>query len=141
MAESIHQITVSVEVNANPQLTWDYYTQPEHITGWNFASPEWHCPKASNNLTVGGNYVARMEAKDGSVGFDFEAVYTEVNPPLKLSYLFGGRRATVNFNPNNNGTSVVVQFDPDQDHDIELQRAGWQAILTNFKIYTETNSR
>lgn len=136
---SLEKITIKTTVFANKQKVWDYYTQPEHITKWNFADPSWHCPAASNDLTVGGRYVARMEAKDGSFGFDFDAVYTSINQGENFTYEFGGRHATVEFTGINGHTAVTVTFDPETENSIELQRTGWLAILDNFKNYTETN--
>jgi uncharacterized protein YndB with AHSA1/START domain len=133
------KITVKVTVLAEKQKVWDYYTQPEHITQWNFADPSWHCPFAKNELRVGGQYLARMEAKDGSFGFDFEAVYTEINLGDFFTYEFGGRFASVSFNESMGKTEVTVIFDPETEHSLELQQNGWQAILDNFKRYTEAN--
>lgn len=133
------RIKIKATVSADKQKVWDYYTQPEHITNWNFADPSWHCPTATNDLKVGGRYVARMEAKDGSFGFDFEAVYTDIQLGESFSYDFGGRLAIVEFQDTNGKTEVTVTFDPETENAIELQRSGWQAILDNFKNYTETN--
>ncbi|MCE2711881.1 MAG: SRPBCC domain-containing protein [Cryomorphaceae bacterium] len=133
------KITIKAIVLANKQKVWDYYTKPEHITKWNFADPSWHCPTAKNDLNIGGHYVARMEAKDGSFGFDFEAVYTEIHQGEKFTYEFDGRYATVEFNDTKGQIEVVVTFDPETENSIELQRSGWQAILDNFKKYTEAN--
>jgi uncharacterized protein YndB with AHSA1/START domain len=133
------KITIKTAVSANAQKVWDYYTKPEHITNWNFASEDWCCPTASNDLKVGGRYLARMEAKDGSFGFDFDATYTEINQGKSFSYEFGGRFATVEFNEQQDQTEVRISFDPETDNSLDLQRQGWQAILDNFKKYTETN--
>lgn len=133
------KITVQTTVQADSKKAWDYYTQPEHITNWNFADPSWHCPSASNDLKVGGRYVARMEAKDGSFGFDFDATYTDIALGERLTYEFGGRQATVMFKPQNEATEVTVTFDPETEHPVEMQKAGWQAILNNYKKYTEEN--
>jgi uncharacterized protein YndB with AHSA1/START domain len=133
------KITIQATILANKLKVWDYYTSPEHITKWNFADPSWHCPTASNDLKVGGRYVARMEAKDGSVGFDFEAVYTEILFGEKITYEFGGRFSTVEFKDEIKQTLVTITFDPETENSIELQRNGWQSILDNFKKYTENN--
>jgi uncharacterized protein YndB with AHSA1/START domain len=133
------KIIVKTIVLADKQKVWDYYTKPEHITKWNFADLSWHCPRATNDMRIGGRYVARMEAKDGSFGFDFEAVYTEINPGKNFTYEFGGRFATVEFNEKDGQTEVIIKFDPETQNTIEFQRKGWQAILDNFKKYTETN--
>ena len=133
------KITIQATISANKLKVWNYYTQPEHITKWNFADPSWHCPSASNDLKIGGRYIARMEAKDGSFGFDFEAVYTEILEGEKFTYEFGGRFSTVEFKGTNGRTVVTITFDPETENSIELQRNGWQAILNNFKKYTEAN--
>ncbi len=133
------KINIRATVKADKQKVWDYYTQPEHITKWNFADPSWHCPTATNDMNVGGRYVARMEAKDGSFGFDFDAVYTEINEGENFTYEFGGRLATFEFKEANGQTEITVKFDPETENSIDLQRQGWQAILDNFKKYTETN--
>jgi len=133
------KLIVRATILADKQKVWDYYTQPEHITKWNFADPSWHCPTATNDMNVGGRYVSRMEAKDGSFGFDFDAVYTEINKGENFTYEFGGRLATVDFKETDGQTEVTVTFDPETENSIELQRNGWQAILDNFKKYTETN--
>ncbi|MDB5196950.1 MAG: activator of ATPase [Flaviaesturariibacter sp.] len=133
------KITVDTVVNADAQKVWNYYTQPEHITQWNFAVADWHCPRAENNMRVGGTYKARMEAKDGSFGFDFEAVYSEIKEGKEFTYSFGGRTATVHFDALGDQTRVTVSFDPEEQNPVEMQRGGWQAILNNFKAYVETH--
>ena len=134
------KITVAATVNADSKKFWDYYTKPEHITKWNFADPSWCCPYASNDMRVGGKYAARMEAKDGSFGFDFECIYDEIVDGESFTYgMPDGRKVTVVFNQNGNQTDVDVTFDPENENPIEMQRGGWQAILDNFKKYTETN--
>lgn len=130
-------ITVATLVNAQPQKVWDCYTAPEHIVHWNFADPSWHCPEATNDLKIGGTYHARMEAKDGSFGFDFDAIYTQLDMGNSFSYEFGGRTATVSFDKEDNGTRVVVRFEAETQNPVEMQRNGWQAILNNFKAYVE----
>jgi len=133
------KIRVKATINADRQKVWNYYTKPEHITKWNFADPSWHCPTAQNDMQVGGKYSARMEAKDGSFGFDFVAIYTEIIIEQQFSYEFGGRKATVMFNTVNNKTEIIIDFDAENENPIEMQKDGWQAILNNFKLYTETN--
>ena len=135
---SLPTITVQTLISAPISIVWERYTQPEHITQWNFADPSWHCPAATNDMQVGGKYFARMEAKDGSFGFDFEAVYTEIKPFKSFTYEFGGRLATVDFTEINSQTEVTVTFDPEQENPIDLQKSGWQSILDNFKNYTES---
>ena len=133
------KIKVTEIIDAEINKVWDYYIEPSHIVNWNFADPSWHCPSAENDLSVGGTYKARMEAKDGSFGFDFEAVYTEISKRKSFTYEFGGRTATVEFNDMGKQTEVIITFDPEEENAIEMQREGWQAILTNFKNYTENN--
>ena len=134
-----NSITVTATINANAKKVWDYYTNPEHIVKWNFAAPSWHCPKATNDMKVGGKYFARMEAKDGSFGFDFEAIYEEIKTGESFSYSFGDRKATVEFKNLENQTEITIVFDPENENPIEMQKEGWQAILNSFKNYTETN--
>ncbi|MBN8589461.1 MAG: SRPBCC family protein [Rhodothermia bacterium] len=133
-----NKITVTAVVSADKQKVWNCYTMPEHITKWNFADSSWHCPSATNDLKVGGRYIARMEAKDGSFGFDFEAIYTEIIEGEHFTYAFGERVVHVTFKDLKGKTEVCVMFDPETENPIELQRKGWQAILNSFKSYTET---
>lgn len=135
-----NKITVAATIHADAKKAWDHYTKPGHITKWNFADPSWHCPSASNDMRVGGKYSARMEAKDGSFGFDFEAIYDEIVNGEKFTYTLGdGRQATVIFKKNGDQTDVTVSFDPENENPLEMQKGGWQAILNNFKSYTETH--
>ncbi len=135
----MEKITITALVQGNKNKVWEYYTKLEHIVQWNFADPSWHCPSASNDLKVGGKYVARMEARDGSFGFDFEAVYTEVVPGECLSYVMWDRHATVTFEEKEGHTLVTVSLDPETENPVEMQRQGRQAILDNFKNHTESN--
>ena len=131
---------METNVAADKKKVWDYWTMPVHITKWNFASDDWQCPRAENDLKVGGKYTARMEAKDGSFGFDFEAVYDEVIDQEKLTYTMGdGRHATTHFVEEGKQTKVTTTFDAENQNDAEMQRGGWQAILDNFKKYVEIN--
>ena len=134
----MEKIKVSAWIEATKEKVWDYYTNPEHIVIWNFADPSWHCPKASNELKVGGKYFARMEARDGSFGFDFEAEYTEVITNTGFTYLFGGRYCMVTFDEQDINTMVTIVFDPETENPVDLQKSGWQAILDNFKLYVES---
>jgi len=135
-----NKIVVKTTVYAGIEKVWDYYTNPEHITKWNFADPSWQCPSASNDMRAGGKYSARMEAKDGSFGFDFEAVYDEVAEGERFTYTMpNGRQASVVFKKDGDQTEVTVTFDPETEHPLEMQKNGWQAILDNFKKYTESN--
>lgn len=134
--------TIQIEAVISSPLSkvWSYWTEPKHITQWNFAIPEWQCPSASNDLRVGGKYAARMEAKDGSFGFDFEAVYDEVVPQKKLTYTIAdGRKVTTTFEVQGEATKVITVFVAEKQNPIEMQRGGWQAILNNFKKYTEAH--
>lgn len=134
------KLKVTAEIKAPIEKVWNAYTQPEHITKWNQASEDWYCPHAENDLKVGGKYNARMEAKDGSFGFDFEAVYDEVVDGEKLSYnMLDGRNATTEFISDGTNTQVSTTFDPENQNPIEMQQGGWQAILNSFKNYVESN--
>jgi len=133
----MNKITVTATINAGKKRVWDCYTLPEHIVNWNFADPSWHCPSASNDMTPGGKYLARMEAKDGSFGFDFEAYYTNIIEGSAFSYGFGGRHCDVTLEEYNNNTLITVAFDPETEHPLEMQEQGWQEILNNFKSYVE----
>ena len=132
------KITIQVVVSADKNKAWDYYTLPEHIVNWNFASEDWCCPAASNDLVVGGKFSWRMEAKDGSYGFDFEGVYTEIVPLAKIKYIFMDQReAEIVFSDLTEGTLVQIVFDAEKENSLELQEEGWQSILTNYKSHTE----
>jgi uncharacterized protein YndB with AHSA1/START domain len=134
------KITVQTIVNEPIEKVWDAYTNPKHIVKWNFASPDWKCPRAENDLRVGGKFISRMEAKDGSEGFNFSGTYTEVVPKKRLAYTMEGedkRKAEINFEEMGNSTAVTVTFDPENINPIEMQRGGWQVILDNFRNYAE----
>lgn len=134
------KITVQASINAPVAIVWDRWTNPEHIINWNFASDDWHCPKAENDLRIGGKYCARMEAKDGSFGFDFEVVYDEVKDQKELSYTMAdGRKATTIFESMGAETNVTTTFDAESENSVEMQQQGWQMILNNFKKYVEEN--
>ena len=140
MTKERTKITVETTVNAPIEKVWGYFTQPEHITKWNNASDDWHTPNASNDLRVGGNFVYRMEAKDGSFGFDFGGVYESVDQNEYIEYTIGdGRNVKVNFTAQGNKTNVVETFEAEEINSIELQKGGWQAILDNLKKYTDSN--
>jgi uncharacterized protein YndB with AHSA1/START domain len=134
---STTKITVQATINAEAKKVWNSYTNPKHIVHWNFADPSWHCPSAENDMQIGGIYKVRMEAKDGSFGFDFEAIYTEIIEGKQFTYEFEERTITVQLNNLGNKTEVVVTFDPENENPIEIQQNGWQMILNNFKAYTE----
>ena len=134
------KITIEAIVAADTKKVWDYWTKPEHMTQWNFASDDWHCPKVENDLRVGGKLNSRMEAKDGSFGFDFEAIYDEVINHEKIVYtMLDGRQAINSFENDGATTKVVITFDAENENPVDMQRDGWQAILNNFKKYVETN--
>lgn len=133
-----NSITVKALVNAPAQIAWRAYTNPVAITQWNFASDDWYCPTAENDLRVGGKMKSRMEAKDGSFGFDFEATYEEVIDQKKLAYgLADGRKVVITFESYGEKTNVVTMFDAESENSLEMQEAGWQAILNNYKAYAE----
>jgi uncharacterized protein YndB with AHSA1/START domain len=132
------QITVKTTITAPIEKVWACWTEPKHITEWTFASDDWCSPQAENDLSVGGSFLTRMQAKDGSMGFDFNGVYTEVVENEKISYtLEGGRKVDVAFVQKHGLTTVTESFDPETENPLEMQRAGWQAILDNFKKYVE----
>lgn len=134
-------ITVETTVNAPVEKAWAFWTSPDHITQWNNASDDWHTPHAQNDLRTGGRFLFRMEAKDGSMGFDFGGVYDEVIPEHEISYTIGdGRKVNVRFVPDDNRTKVIETFEAENTHSLEMQQAGWQAILTNYKNHVESHS-
>ncbi len=133
-------ITVENTINATVEKVWDYWTKPVHITKWNNASDDWHTPRAENDLRVGGSFVSRMEAKDGSMGFDFSGIYDAVTNNEYIEYTIAdGRKVKVFFSAEGNSTKVTESFEAENTNSIELQQGGWQAILDNFKKYTEAN--
>ncbi len=132
------RITVEVLVSAPLAKVWECWTKPEHIMNWNFASEDWHCPKATNKLEVGSKFNYTMASKDGKMAFDFEGIYTEVKHLEKIAYELGdGREVDIVFSAEGNSTKVVETFDPEQINTMELQKIGWQAILDNFKKCVE----
>jgi len=131
-------ITVEANIEVPVEKAWNLWNNPQHIVNWNFAIDDWHCPTAENDLRVGGKLKARMEAKDGSVGFDFEGIYDEVKSNERIAYTLGdGRKVSVNFKSNGASTSITETFDAENANPAEMQRQGWQAILDNFKKYAE----
>ena len=133
-------ITIENTVNAPVEKVWEYWTKPEHITQWNNASDDWHTPRAENDLRVGGSFAARMEAKDGSFGFDFGGIYDAVTTNEYIEYTLGdGRKVTITFTADGNKTKLVESFEAESTNSIEMQQGGWQNILDNFKKYTEAN--
>jgi uncharacterized protein YndB with AHSA1/START domain len=134
------KITIEALISADVKKVWDYWTIPKHITKWNFASDDWHCPNAENDLRVGGKFKSRMEAKDGSFGFDFEGVYDEVVDHKKIAYtMTDSRQVATNFENLADKTKVTTIFDAENENSVEMQRDGWQSILNNFKKYVESN--
>ena len=134
-------ITVETTVNAPVEQVWTAYTSPDAIVQWNAASDDWHTTSATVDLRVGGAFCSRMEAKDGSFGFDFAGTYTKVEPQRLIEYSFGDRMARVEFLPQDGKVRVRVSFDPETTHPLEQQRAGWQAILSNFARHVEARAR
>ena len=133
-------ITIEATVNAPVEKVWKTWSSPEDITKWCAASDDWHVPHAENDLTVGGKFSTRMEAKDGSFGFDFGGIYDEVVTNKTINYTLGdGRKVKISFTSDGDKTTIVETFDPESENPIEMQRGGWQAILDNFKKYTEAN--
>ena len=132
------KITVETLVHAPLEQVWDCWTKPEHIVKWNAASEDWHTVRAENDLREGGVFNSRMEAKDGSAGFDFEGTYTTVVPQERLVYQLGDERTVeVTFEQQGDDVKVTETFDTEDVNSAELQRTGWQAILDEFKKYTE----
>lgn len=133
-------IHIEATVNAGIEKIWEYFTNPEHIKKWNHASDDWHTTHATNNLKVGGEFSSRMEAKDGSFGFDFAGTYTEVDTHKTIAYLLGdGRRVHITFTKQDKGYNISEAFDAEEMNPLSLQQGGWQTILNNFKTYTEHN--
>ncbi len=134
-------ITIETLVNAPVTQVWDYWTSPEHIVHWNNASDDWHTPRATNDLRDGGSFVFRMEAKDGSVGFDLGGVYTKVEHLKRIEYTLGDdRKVRTTFDEMNGKTHITECFEPESENPEEMQRQGWQAILDHFKKYAEAKA-
>ena len=131
-------LTVKAEVTGTSEKIWELWTTPEHICSWNNASPDWYTPKAENDLRVGGKFLSRMEAKDGSFGFDFGGVYTDVKDIELIAYTMNdGRKATISFLREDNRVIITTKYWAENENSHELQTGGWQAILNNFKKYAE----
>jgi uncharacterized protein YndB with AHSA1/START domain len=140
MATDKTAITVETTVKAPVEKVWEHWTKPEHIIHWNNASDDWHSPKAENDLRTGGKFLYRMEAKDGSFGFDFGGVYDEIKTNELIAYTIGdGRKVKITFSGNGNETKVTETFEAENTNPLEMQKGGWQAILDNFKKYSEAN--
>lgn len=135
----MQKITVETKVSAPADAVWRAYTDPEAIMQWNAASDDWHTPAATVDLREGGTFSSRMEARDGSMGFDFAGTYTKIIEHRLIKYAFGDRTAKVEFLPEEDGVRVRVTFDAETDHSVEQQRDGWQAILDNFTRHVEAS--
>ena len=131
-------ITIETTVHAQVAKVWEYWTKPEHIVKWNQASDDWHTTRAENDLHEGGKFSSRMEAKDGSFGFDFGGIYDEVKENEYIEYTMDdGRKVEIFFTSDGDNTKVVETFEAENTNSLEMQKGGWQAILNNFKKYTE----
>lgn len=132
-------ITISSRIKQPVEKTWEFFNNPEHVVNWNYADPSWHCPYAENDLKTGGKFNYRMEAKDGSYGFDFWGVYDNVVPYKTIEYTMGdGRKVWVKFEAQGNETFVETRFEPESSNPLDMQQAGWQSILNNFAGYCES---
>ena len=135
------KVKIDITILAPVEKVWDYFNDPKHITKWNFAHESWFCPSSENDLKPGGKFNNRMEAKDGSFGFDFIGIYDEVIPNERIKYhIEDGRNVEVVFEKiDENTTKVTETFDPEKQNSVEMQREGWYAILNNFHKYIENN--
>ncbi|WP_353185249.1 SRPBCC family protein [Parapedobacter lycopersici] len=134
------RITVEATANAPVAKVWEAWNTPGDIMQWNTADPSWHSPSSENDLRVGGKFKHRMEAKDGSFGFDFEGTYDQVDPHREITYTMpDGRKATTLFTEQDGKTSIATTFDAETENDPEFQKQGWQAILNNFVNFVESN--
>lgn len=135
------RITVEATVRAHAAVVWETFTAPEHVVQWNAASDDWHCPRAENDLRVGGRFRYRMEAVDGSVGFDFEGEFTEVRAGELIAYrMDDAREVRVTFAAADGGILVRETFDAEGENPEDLQRAGWQSILDRFRVHAESRA-
>ena len=133
-------ITIETLVKAPVEKVWEFWSSPNHIKNWCNASEDWHAPKAENDLRTGGKFMTRMEAKDGSFGFDFGGEYDEVKEFEKIAYTMGdGRKVNVLFTARGSETAIEESFEAESENSVEMQKAGWQSILDNFKKYVESN--
>jgi len=134
------QITVQTTINAPVEKVWKLWTSPEHITKWNNASEDWHTPYAENDLQPGGKFLSRMEAKDGSMGFDLIGTYNSITTNKSIEYTLGDdRKVSINFTSAGAQTSIIETFEAETTHPIEFQKGGWQSILDNFKKHIESS--
>lgn len=138
--EQLTKLTVEATMNAPVSKVWNAWNNPADIMQWNTAHPSWHCPASENDLRVGGKFKNRMEAKDGSFGFDFEGTYDEIVPNQKIAYTMAdGRKATTLFTQEDGKTHIATTFDAETENDPEFQKQGWQGILNNFVKHVESN--
>jgi uncharacterized protein YndB with AHSA1/START domain len=141
LAENPIVLTVEATVDATIQQIWEYWTEPKHIMNWNTASPDWFTPRAENDLRVGGQFSSRMEARDGSFGFDFGGTYTTVDHHKKIAYVMSdGRRVSIDFVKQDKDYKITESFDAEETNSLELQQDGWQAIMNSYKNYTESST-
>ncbi|WP_312190957.1 SRPBCC family protein [Sphingobacterium sp.] len=134
----MEKIKIEAHINVRVESIWNAYNSAEDIMQWNHASDNWHCTSSINDLRIGGKFKNRMEAKDGSMGFDFEGTYTNLEPFKKIAYVMpDGRHVSINFESKKSATDIIVIFDAESENPIGMQRDGWQAILNNFKSYVE----
>ena len=137
---TMEKITVGTNVNAPIEKVWDIWTNPKHIINWNTPSKDWHTTFAENDLKVGGQFKSTMAAKDGSMSFDFEGVYTSLEHHEKMEYrIADGREVTILFDDLGDRVKITESFDPENANPLEMQKGGWQAIMDSFKNYTENN--
>lgn len=140
MTGSKKVITVSTEVALPLEITWKKWTSPADIVGWNHASDDWHCPHAENDLQDGGRFSYRMEAINGNYGFDFCGVYEKIIPGREIIFtLDDGRKVVIMFSSLKGKTHIEEHFEAEDTNPAELQKSGWQAILNNFRLYSETH--
>ncbi|MFA9390250.1 MAG: SRPBCC domain-containing protein [Prolixibacteraceae bacterium] len=133
-------IRIEAQIEASIEKVWEHWTQASHVMQWNAASPDWHCPAATNDLRVGGEFHYEMAAKDQSFAFDFWGTYTEIVKQNKIASTLGdGRKMLVTFFSEGHSTKVIEEFEAEEQNPIEMQRTGWQSILNNFKNYVESN--
>jgi len=133
------KIQIESTVNNTIDKVWDCWTNPEHIVNWNFASDDWHCPNATNDLKVGGKFSSTMAAKDGSFSFEFAGIYDELIHHQYIKYTMeDGRQVETTFKVENNSVLITSIFDAEEINSADMQKSGWQAILNNFKKYTES---
>ncbi len=143
----MQKITIEVLVKGDLEKVWKYWNEPEHIKSWAFASPDWECPSATNDLAVGGKFSTRMSAKNGSAGFDFTGTYTDIIENKKICYVMSddlydieARRCEIIFKDIGDGTVLITEtFDTEDENPVEMQKSGWQSILNNFKRVVEAS--